>query len=242
MTQTANQGSVGATQQGPNDASSEFSKAAFLVRQLQAQVDTMMPVQVIAVYPGAGSPPAAGTVDVQLLVSQIDGNNNVIAQGKVFGLPYFRPQGGPWAIIIDPAVSDFGYIIAASRDISNVVKNPGIQPPGSLRKYNFADGIYVGGVLNAVPGATFWLKPDGTLQVTDKNGNVWQSTTSGWTLGVGGTTVLTLTSSLATFSVNVKAPDYQTPNLPSYAGHRHTQGNDSGGNTEQEVSPPVAGS
>ena len=40
MTQTADQGSVGASQQGPNDSSSEYSKVSFLVRQLIAQIET----------------------------------------------------------------------------------------------------------------------------------------------------------------------------------------------------------
>jgi hypothetical protein len=187
MTQPSDQGSVGASQQGPNDASSDFSKSAFLVRQMIAQmIDTMSPAQVTAVHPGSGSPPAAGTVDVQLLVSQIDGNGNVVQQGTVYGIPYFRLQGGAWAVVVDPAVGDFGYVIAASRDISSVVKNPGIQAPGSQRKYNFADGIFVGGALNTVPTATVWLKSDGTVVITDQNQNVIETTSDGITLTPAG--------------------------------------------------------
>jgi hypothetical protein len=178
---------------------------------------------------------------VQLLVSQVDGGGNVVQQGTVFGLPYFRQQGGPWAIILDPAVNDYGAIFAAARDISSVVKNPGIQQPGSQRKYNWADGIYLGGALNAVPAATIWLKPDGTLVITDKSGNVIQTTTTGINFGVGGQTVLSLTSNLATLSVKLEAPDFETPGLPSYGTHKHTQADDSGGNTEQETSGPVGG-
>ena len=179
MTQTADQGSVGASQQGPNDSSSEYSKVSFLVRQLIAQIETMMPVQVSAVHPGSGSPPAAGTVDVQLLVSQIDGNGNAVQQGIVYGVPYFRLQGSLWAIIIDPAKEDFGFLIAASRDITAVKTNPGIQTPGSLRKYSYSDGVYIGGAFNAVPQATLWLKPDGTWVWSDKPGNVVQSSANG---------------------------------------------------------------
>jgi hypothetical protein len=141
----------------------------------------MTPVQVTAVYPGQGSPPAAGTVDVQLLVSQLDGAGNATPSGTVSKLPYFRLQGGPWAIVIDPAKGDYGYIIAAARDISGVVKNPGVQNPGSLRKYSFSDGIYMGGCFNSVPAATLWLKGDGTWVLTDKPGNVLQGTASGIT-------------------------------------------------------------
>lgn len=181
MSQSSDQGSVGASQQGPNDSSSEYSKVVFAVRQLIAQIETMMPVQVTAVHAGGGSPPAAGTVDVQLLVSQLDGNNNAVPHGIVYGLPYFRAQGGVWAIILDPAKDDFGYIISAARDISSVKANPGIQTPGSLRKYSYSDGIYVGGCLNTVPAATLWLKPDGTWVLTDKPGNVLQGNSNGIT-------------------------------------------------------------
>lgn len=176
---TSTPGSIGAGQQDPFDSNSEFTVAVFIVRQIMAELETSLPVQVTAVHAGAGSPPAAGTVDVQLLVSQIDGSGNVTQQGIVYGLPFFRLQGGPWAIICDPAVNDFGWIIAASRDVSAVVANPGIQNPGSYRKYRYSDGIYVGGALNAVPAATLWLKPDGTWVLTDKPGNVLQGTTSG---------------------------------------------------------------
>lgn len=179
--QTANQGSIGAGQQEPIDSNSEFWVISFIVKQMMAQLETMIPVQVSAVHAGQGSPPAAGTVDVQLLVSTIDGQGNATQPGIVYGLPYFRAQGGPWAIILDPGENDFGWIIGASRDISNVVKNPGIQVPGSSRKYSYSDGIYVGGCLNDVPAATLWLKSDGTWVLTDKPGNVLEGTNSGIT-------------------------------------------------------------
>ena len=53
-----------------------------------------------------------------------------------------------------------------------------VTPP-SRRRYNVADGLYVGGCLNGVPAGTFWLKPDGTWVLTDKPGNVLQSSTGG---------------------------------------------------------------
>ena len=181
MTQTAGQGSVGASQQGPNDSSSDYSKVAFLVRQIQAQLEVMMPVQVMTFHAGTGSPPTPGTVDVQLLVSQLDGNGNAVQQGIVYGLSCFRLQGGPWAVVMDPAANDFGFIIAASRDITAVKAKPGIQNPGSLRKYSYSDGVYLGGALNAVPSGTFWFKNDGTWVLTDKAGNVLQGDANGIT-------------------------------------------------------------
>lgn len=190
---TAQSGSIGAGQQQPIDQSSDFWVIRFIVRQMMAQLETSLPVQVVAVNPGAGSPPAAGTVDVQLLVSLLDGDLNPVQQGIVHGLPFFRLQGGPWAVVCDPAKDDFGWIVAAARDITSVKAKPGVQNPASLRQNSYSDGIYVGGCLNAVPAATLWLKPDGTWVWSDKPGNVLQS-------GAGGINLTTVAG--GDFTVN----------------------------------------
>lgn len=198
--QTATSGQIGAGQQDPFDSNSEFSVQAFIVRQIMADLETMIPVQVVKVKPGSGTPPAGGTVDVQILVSQVDGASNVSKPGVVSGIPYFRTQGGDWAIVCDPVAKDFGFIVSASRDTSNVNKKPGIQVPGSKRKYSYSDSYYVGGVLNGSPKAYIWLKADGTFTLVDKAGNMIQTTTgtgisitpaSGQPLTVNGALVVT---------------------------------------------------
>jgi hypothetical protein len=234
--QTATSGSVGAGQQEPEDGNSDFYVAKFIIEQLQAQIEIAMPVEVVAVHPGTGSPPSPATVDVRILVSQLDGAGNAVPAGIVYGVPCHRLQGGPWALILDPAANEFGYIIAASRDISSVVKNPGVQAPGSWRKYSYSDGVYFGGILNGVPAATFWFKTDGTFVLTDKYGNVLESTPSGLNFSVGGIPILSLTSSLANFAVGVKAPDFITSTLASYAGHTHPVPDAPG-----ESGPPTTG-
>ena len=181
-------GNVGAGQYEPTDSNSDYSVTAFIVQQLLALVDTMKVVQVVAVHPGAGTPPVAGTVDVQILVAQLDGAGNAVPQGVVYGLPYLRLGGGNWAVIVDPAVSDIGLAIAADRDISSLKSavaaggSPMVNP-GSYRKYDVSDGVYLGTIMNTpVPAATFWLKPDGTLNVTDVLGNVLKTSASGFSL------------------------------------------------------------
>jgi hypothetical protein len=167
-------------QVGPDDGSTDLSAIVAIARRLIERLDVMKLVKVVAVHAGSGSPPAPGTVDVQLLVNQVDGNFYGVPHGTVFGLPYFRFQAGPWAIVADPVKGDVGFVVVADRDSSNVAKNPGQQVnPASRRRYNIADGLYVGGCLNAVPAATIWLKSDGTLVITDKPGNVIQSSSSG---------------------------------------------------------------
>jgi hypothetical protein len=178
---------TGYGQQSPYDSTSEFSVDSFIVRQMMAQLDTMKPCKVTAVHPGAGSPPIAGTVDVQLLISQVDGAGNVVKQGVVYGIPYTRIQGGPWSIVCDPGVGDFGWLSSADRDISALKsavaqgQSPTNVNPGSNRKYHVSDAVYVGGAFNpTVTKAWIWLKADGTLQIQDELGNVVQSSSAGF--------------------------------------------------------------
>jgi hypothetical protein len=167
---------------GPDDGATDLNTVAAVVRQLVARIDSMKLVKVVGVHAGSGSPPAVGTVDVLPLVSQIDANGYVVPHGTVYGLQYWRFQFGQWAIIADPAVNDVGYVVCADRDSSAVAKNLGqTVAPGSRRRYNIADGLYVGGCLNPVPAATLQLKPDGTWVLTDKPGNVLQGDANGIT-------------------------------------------------------------
>lgn len=164
----------------PEDFGSDFAVINFIARQIVAEMETCTPVQVTAVHPGSGSPPGGGTVDVQLLLSLLDGNGKATKQGIVYGLPFFRLQSTNWALIADPAVNDFGFIISASRDTSNVVKTPGMANPGSFRTHSFSDGFFLPCPFNsAAPAGTVWLKPDGSLQLTTKDGVVIQSDGSG---------------------------------------------------------------
>ena len=123
----------------PDDVGTEGATIAFICRQLIQQLNIMKLVKVMAVHPGSGTPPGPGTVDVQPLVSQIDGNGYATPHGTVNGIPVWRLQAGPWAIIADPAVGDIGYVVCADRDISNVTRNAGAVQgpynPGSRRQY-----------------------------------------------------------------------------------------------------------
>lgn len=177
---TASSGQLGAGQQDPNDSSSETNKIAFAVARIMAErLDTMKPVKVIAVHAGTGTPPGPATVDVLPLVQQIDGNRNAVSHGTVYGIPVARLQGGPWSIICDPAVGDIGYVVAGDRDMSKVKTTAAEAPPGSLRKFSIADGVYEGGILNQPTSAYLWLRSDGTLKLVDIGGFVLETDGSG---------------------------------------------------------------
>jgi hypothetical protein len=188
--QTASSGSSGAGQQDPSTSNSEHSIALFRIRQMLARMETMKLVKVTAVTGGGGAIARAGTVNVQLLVSQLDGAANATPHGVVNGIPWWRLQGGTSGIICDPVVGDIGYVICADRDISNVkaavTANKSPQtPPGSFRKFSISDGIYVGGCLNDVMKQYIAFTPQGIVW-TDAAGNVLKSTSAGFEMTPAG--------------------------------------------------------
>jgi hypothetical protein len=179
--------SFGYGQMAPEDLVTEGTTISFIARQFIAQLNVMKLVQVKAVHPGSGTPPAAGTVDVQPLVSQIDANGYATPHGLVYGIPYWRLQAGGWAIIADPVAGDVGYVICGDRDGSNVTRQSsgsisGTYTPGTRRQYDLADGIYMGGCLNGAPTQYLQLKSDGTLKIADGDGNVLVTSSSGFTV------------------------------------------------------------
>ncbi|MFT9068606.1 MAG: Gp138 family membrane-puncturing spike protein [Acetobacter syzygii] len=120
-----------------------------MVHQVLSMIGADTLVQVKAVH-AAGLQPV-GTVDVQIMVHQQDGAGRTVPHGIIYGVPYFRLQGGTRAVICDPAVGDIGVLIVCGRDISGVKANRAPSAPGSFRQHDYADALYIGGFLNAAP-------------------------------------------------------------------------------------------
>jgi hypothetical protein len=168
--------------------SSEYIAQVYLIKSLIARMATATLVQVVGVT-NAGTTDAVGFVDLQPLVAQVDPDMNPTPHAIIRNNPYFRLQGGTNAIIIDPQVGDVGVALFASRDISAVNSTlaggkaaVGQKPisPGSFRKYDMADALYLGGVLNGVPtqfiqfaagGVTITSPHPVTINGTDVNVN-----------------------------------------------------------------------
>lgn len=138
----------------------EINAFAFLCTSLINRTCTMQPVIVKAVNA------TAETVDVQPMVNQIDGLGNATPHGIIHGLPYQRTQGGVSALIIDPVVGDIGFAVFASHDISSVKANRAVSNPGSRRRYDWADGVYIGGILNGVPTEFIKFSNGGGITIT----------------------------------------------------------------------------
>lgn len=156
-TPTSRDGYAG--QQYPADSASLFNVIMFMIRQFMGQVWTMLPVKIVSVDT------AAQTVSVLPLVKMQDGAGQVTSHGTIFGIQYWRQQGGISATIIDPVVGDIGICIFAQRDISAVKANRAESQPGSYRRFDPADGVYFGGILNADPTQFVRMTADG-IEIT----------------------------------------------------------------------------
>ena len=150
-----------AGQAGVASASSDYNKIWFTIRQLIGKLCTATVVRVEAVSNSGGVSPI-GTVDVTVLVNLIDGLGNATEHGVISGLPYCRVQGGQNAIIIDPQVGDVGVAVFAQRDISAVKASKGARSnPGSRRRYDWADGIYLFSIIAQAPFQYIQFTPTG---------------------------------------------------------------------------------
>lgn len=188
----------------PSDLGADLNAHTFVINQIIGRLATSALVKVLAVT-NSGGVSAVGYVDVQPLVNQIDGAGLPTPHGQINNLPYSRLQGGTNAIILDPQVGDIGLAVFCSRDISSVKATKAQANPASFRRHDWADGIYIGGVLNGVPQNYVAFSSTGiaivtsnalTIQATnctlDSSGNL--GVKGEVTRGVGGADVVTLGS------------------------------------------------
>ena len=134
----------------PQSTWGEFNNMAFMVQQALGKMQTATLVRIESCTNAGGLSPV-GYVDVTPLVNQLDGQGNPTPHVTIYNVPYFRLQGGANGIIIDPQKGDIGVAVFASRDISQVKTTKKQGNPGSHRQYSFADGMYLGGMLNGTP-------------------------------------------------------------------------------------------
>ena len=169
---------------------SEQNATQFQIERMMAKYRTMLPVRVMKVYASDGKTTAtrgavagAGFVDVQPVVSQVDGQGQKQDHGTVYHVPYTRMYGGNAALIMDPVVGDIGFIMCADRDISAFKDQitQGTQTnvlPGSLRRFDMADSLYMGGVKNNAPKQYDSYSNTGITK-QDVNGNTHAMSPSG---------------------------------------------------------------
>lgn len=141
----------GVPYQQPNSAANDWLAQVFVLDQILRGKATAALVTVLACTNDGGIVPA-GTVDVQMLVNQVDGNGgSPTPHGPLYKLPYHRLQGGKFAAIIDPSPGDIGLAVFCSRDSTAAVAALGVANPGSDDVMGYTSGMYFGGFLNGTP-------------------------------------------------------------------------------------------
>ena len=193
-----------------------YNQILFVVKQTIAKMQTATIVKVVACSNNGGVSPV-GTVDVQILVNQINGQGVPTPHVTMYGLPYLRMQGGANAVILDPEPGDIGIAVFASRDISTVVSTRAQANPGSYRQYDFSDGMYMGGLLNAAPSQYVQFTSAGISVVSPTSIIV---TSPSVVIGNGGTAQTLMTDAFLTFwKTNVlpflQSKGYTGPNAPA---------------------------
>lgn len=124
----------------PSTAQDEYNLWDFLIKQVTSKMATGTPVEVTAVSANGR------TVSVRPSVKQTDAIGNSYSHGVINGIPVLRLQSATYAIIVKPQVGDNGYVAFAHSDISSVIANEGEANPGSRRKFDWSDGVYMGGL------------------------------------------------------------------------------------------------
>lgn len=216
--------------QGAQDAGSnltDINALMFLINQVISGVNTSMPVKVMkapydkdgtALEPG--SPAPIGYIDVLPMVNQLDGYGKAVKHKTVYRLSYHRYQGGNGAFISDPVEGDIGLMACASRDTSGVRQTNDQANPGSLRRFDMADGTYLG-CTQAKEASTQWFSwtPDG-FKLQDKHGNIL----------IGGAE-----------GIRVNGILFARGGEGTFREHTHAQPSDSDGDAEMETAHPTPG-
>jgi hypothetical protein len=139
------------------DQFDEGRQQEFIIGRMLGRVHTTQLVRVLAVRPTSGK---VGFVDVLPLVQETDTARKVIAQTPIYNVPFMRYQGGPSAVVLDPAAGDIGLANFAERDITSVKATTTQGPPATDRRHDIADALYIGGVLNPEPTQYVRFQPE----------------------------------------------------------------------------------
>lgn len=170
----------------------DYNSLVFIIQREMAKMNVGVPVKVVTapytvdssgtktpITPGAAGP--IGYIDVLPLVNQVDGNNAATPHETVHLVAYHRPQGGNGAFISDPVVGDIGHMTVPDRDTSVVLSTSAQGNPGSGRRNDLSDGVYLGTIRSGNPSQSFAFLAQG-FKLVDAFGNTMIGTAAGVTI------------------------------------------------------------
>jgi hypothetical protein len=136
------------------DGNDEWNRLNAAIRSVTNQMATMTLVKVLSV--------SGRMVSIQPIVAQLDGSGNAVPHGTINNVPVWRYQAGGVAVVVDPVVGDIGLALFAHSDISTAKTNKAESPPGSRRRFDWADAVYLGGLFgNDEPDTRITLSASG---------------------------------------------------------------------------------
>jgi hypothetical protein len=151
---------------GPSSANSTVNALDMMIKE---GIDGICTASVVTVTgtdePGPEAP--AGYVTVQEMVDSVDAFGNKVPGPSAFKLPVFRYQQGTCAIVLDPQPGDIGLAVYTKEDASGVGQGA-TEPvlPASKRKFDKANGFYLGGFTNRTPTEMyFWVDKTGFVKL-----------------------------------------------------------------------------
>lgn len=139
----------------PEDTSSDAGVQAFLFQRMLMS-NAFITLALVTEVSESGE-----QVSVRPLVEGFTGSGERIPKTEIYGVPVWRLQRGASAVMMPPVVSDIGLIAICDRDISGVKATKQSSLPGSSRTHNYADALYLGGVLNSEPSQYVRFRDDG---------------------------------------------------------------------------------
>lgn len=139
----------------PQDTATESNTQQFMMQQMLMS-NAFITLAMVSEVSEDGN-----IVAVKPLIEGFTGSGERIPKTIIYGVPVWRLQRGASAVIMTPVVDDIGLIAICDRDISGVKATKQSSLPGSNRTHNFADAIYLGGVLNAEPSQYVKFNDDG---------------------------------------------------------------------------------
>lgn len=153
------------------DSATDHNALAFLAQRVLGRASVATLVKIVKVTNQPGDLKAVGRVDVKPLVNQVDGWGQSKEHGTVFGLAYFRYGGGENAVLLDPEPGDIGLAVIADRDISAVKRTLKESNPGSRRRFDMADGVFVGVILSKDAPKQYVRFTNDGIELMDKSAN-----------------------------------------------------------------------
>lgn len=150
----------------PQDGGTDANAQAFMMQQMLMS-NAFITLAVVDEVSDDGD-----IVSVKPMIDGFTGSGDRIPKTIIYGVPVWRLQRGASAVIMTPVAGDIGLIAICDRDISGVKATRESSLPGSNRTHNYADAIYLGGVLNADPSQYVRFANDGIDIVSPLSVNI----------------------------------------------------------------------